>query len=72
MRDLHTSELKFVSGAGGCYTPPPPPPCTCPAPSRTKNNNGYGNGAESGPAPGNSFGSNPQLLTNNSGPKGAR
>lgn len=70
MRDLNTSELKFVSGAGGCYTPPPPP-CGCPAP-RAKNNNGYGNGPESGPAPGNSFGSNPQLLTNNSGPKGGR
>ena len=53
MRDLNTSELKFVSGAGGCYTPPPPPPpCGCP-PARAKGNNGFGNGGGD-PAPGNS------------------
>jgi hypothetical protein len=53
MRDLHTSELSFVSGGhGGCYTPPPPPPCGCPAP-RAKGNNGFGNGGGD-PAPGNS------------------
>jgi hypothetical protein len=60
MRDLQTFELSFVSGAGGCYTPPPP--CECPAPSRRKNNNGYGNGPESGRPPGNSGAHNPQLL----------
>ena len=54
MRDLITSELKFVSGGhGGCYTPPPPcPPNPCP-PSRRKGNNGFGNGGND-PAPGNS------------------
>ncbi len=67
MRDLHEFELKFVSGAG--CSPCPPSPCP---PTRSKNNNGYGNGPESGPAPGNSFGKNPQLLTNNSGPRGGR
>jgi hypothetical protein len=40
--------------------------------TRTKNNNGYGNGAESGPAPGNSGSHNPQLWTQNSGPRGVR
>ena len=39
---------------------------------KVKNNNGYGNGAESGPAPGNSGLHNPQLLTQNSGPRGVR
>jgi hypothetical protein len=39
---------------------------------KTKNNNGYGNGAEAGPAPGNSGSHNPQLLTQNSGPRGDR
>lgn len=39
---------------------------------KTKNNNGYGNGAEWGPAPGNSGDHNPQLLTQNSGPRGVR
>jgi hypothetical protein len=73
MRDLHTSELAFVSGAGGCYTPPPPPPCSCTCPpARTKNNNGYGNGAESGPPPGNSGANNPQLIGPNLGPRGVR
>jgi hypothetical protein len=60
MRDLHAFELSQVSGAGCSPCPP------------TKNNNGYGNGAESGPAPGNSGAHNPQLTTANSGPKGAR
>jgi hypothetical protein len=76
MRDLHTSELGFVSGGhSGCYTPPPPPPCGCPTPTSTKNNNGYGNGPEAGPAPGNSGAHNPQLLVGpdapnkNSGPR---
>jgi hypothetical protein len=64
MRTLTTQELRFVSGAGesSCCDP-------C---GRTKNNNGYGNGAESGRAPGNSGAHNPQLLTQNSGPKGPR
>lgn len=39
---------------------------------KVKNNNGYGNGAESGPAPGNSGSHNPQLWTQNSGPRGVR
>lgn len=59
MRTLNAFELKFVTGAGGS--------CTA-----TRNNNGYGNGAESGPAPGNSGAHNPQLTTANSGPKGPR
>jgi hypothetical protein len=59
MRDLSRNELSYVSGAGGTCTP-------------TKNNNGYGNGAESGPAPGNSGAHNPQLTTANSGPRGPR
>jgi hypothetical protein len=71
MRDLHTFELEFVSGAGCSPCAPTPPSCP-PAPTKTKNNNGYGNGAESGPAPGNSGARNPQLLTQNSGPRGAR
>lgn len=64
MRNLHEFELEYVSGAG-CS--PCPPSC-----ENSKNNNGYGNGAESGPPPGNSGANNPQLLTDNSGPKGAR
>ena len=71
MRDLHAFELGFVSGAGSSPTPPSCD-CSCPPPSRTKTNNGYGNGAESGPPPGNSGAHNPQLLTDNSGPRGAR
>ena len=59
MRTLSNHELNLVSGAGG----------SC---ARVKNNNGYGTGAEAGPAPGNSGAHNPQLLTQNSGPKGAR
>lgn len=51
-----TSELPPLVGGGG----------------KTKNNNGYGNGAESGPAPGNSGSHNPQLWTQNSGPRGVR
>jgi len=39
---------------------------------KVKNNNGYGNGAEAGPAPGNSGSHNPQLWTQNSGPRGVR
>ena len=74
MRSLSNQEIAFVSGAGkpgtstgeyegyeGEYEG------DCPR----KNNNGYGNGAESGPPPGNSV-NNPQLLTWNSGKKGAR
>ena len=60
MRNLHEFEMEFVSGAGSSPCPP------------TKNNNGYGNGAESGPPPGNSGAHNPQLLTWNSGKRGAR
>ena len=67
MRDLNTSELTFVSG--GCHCPPPPPSCP---PARTKNNNGYGNGPESGPPPGNSGANNPQLTSDNAGPRGPR
>ena len=66
MRNLHEFELDHVSGAGCSPCPP-----TC-EPAKSKNNNGYGNGAESGPPPGNSGAHNPQLLTDNSGPKGAR
>ena len=74
MRQLNQNELAFVSGAGGCYTPPPPPTCgcDCPTATKTKNNNGYGNGAESGPPPGNSGAHNPQLLGDNLGPRGVR
>lgn len=53
MRELSTHELKFVSGAGGCYTPPPPPPCE--TEKQKKGNNGFGNGADANlAAPGNS------------------
>ena len=45
MRLLNQNELGFVSGAGGCYTPPPP--------CKRKGNNGYGNGGNDG-VPGNS------------------
>jgi hypothetical protein len=79
MRDLNMSELTFVSGGhSGCHTPCPPDPCPPTTPTRSKNNNGYGNGAESGPAPGNSGANNPQLLVGpdapnkNSGPRGVR
>jgi hypothetical protein len=67
MRTLTTTELAYVSGAGGsCYDP-----CD-PCGGKRKNNNGYGNGPESGPPPGNSGDHNPQLLGNNRGPKGPR
>jgi hypothetical protein len=64
MRLLSIDELGHVSGAGGS--------CSCSCEPRRKNNNGYGNGPESGPPPGNSGAHNPQLLTNNSGPRGPR
>lgn len=66
MRILTSSELGQVSGGGGSC---PPDPCGS---TRAKNNNGYGNGAEAGPAPGNSGAHNPQLTTQNSGPRGPR
>jgi len=69
MRDLQSFELSFVSGAGGCYTPPPC--CDCDD-GRRKNNNGYGNGPESGRPPGNSGEHNPQLTRWNRGPRGPR
>ena len=59
MRILSQAETSFVSG--GCECLPD-----------LKNNNGYGNGAEFGPAPGRSGAHNPQLLTDNSGPRGDR
>lgn len=71
MRDLLQFELEVVSGAGG--SPMPPCGCYCP-PSKspkTKNHNGYGNGAESGPAPGNS-GATGGGKNQNFGPRGAR
>ena len=50
MRQLNTSELAFVTGAGGCYTPPPP----CDTKTK-KGNNGFGNGADANlAAPGGS------------------
>jgi len=66
MRDLHSSELKHVTGAGGCS------PCDPCQPAKRKNNNGYGNGPESGPPPGNSGAHNPQLTGPNRGPRGPR
>ena len=56
------SEVPVLGGGGG----------TGDTGGKTKNNNGYGNGAESGPAPGNSGSHNPQLWTQNSGPRGVR
>ena len=70
MRTLTLNEVRYVSGAGGCYTPPPP--CSGDDDDKAKNNNGYGNGAESGPPPGNSGDHNPQLTSWNAGPKGPR
>ncbi len=70
--ELSDAELDAVTGGTYCN------PCECYCPpckpddGKTKNNNGYGNGPESGPAPGNSGNSNPQLLTPNSGPRGPR
>jgi hypothetical protein len=50
MRQLTTNELAFVTGAGGCYTPPPP--CST---KQKKGNNGFGNGADANlAAPGGS------------------
>ena len=50
MRQLSNHELAFVTGAGGCYTPPPCEPCR-----PKKGNNGFGNGADANlAAPGNS------------------
>jgi hypothetical protein len=72
MRDLFQNELQFVSGAGCSPTPPSGCGCSPTPPSKQKNNNGYGNGPESGRAPGNSGASNPQLTTQNSGPRGPR
>ena len=67
MRILDQNELRFVTGAGGSTS------CSCSCETgKTKNNNGYGNGPESGLAPGNSGTHNPQLLTQNSGPRGPR
>ena len=67
MRFLTDTEISFVSGgcSEGCWDFPDED-------TRTKNNNGYGNGAESGPAPGRSGEHNPQLWTDNSGPRGDR
>jgi hypothetical protein len=65
MRMLSKQELALVSGATSELPPPIDESCG-------KNNNGYGNGAESGPAPGNSGAHNPQLWTANSGPRGDR
>ena len=45
MRDLETTELNFVYGAGCSPCPP--------APKKQKGNNGFGNGGGE-PAPGNS------------------
>lgn len=70
MRLLTSHEITFVTGAEGSEFTLPPPETETSEPKR-KNNNGYGNGAESGPPPGNSV-KNPQLLTWNSGKRGAR
>ena len=67
MRDLEQNELQYISGGSSPRPPSAGSGCSPSAPSKSKNNNGYGNGAESGNAPGNSFGSNPTLVTNNSG-----
>jgi len=69
MRLLNSQEIALVSGAGSEL--PPLPGDDGGGTTTRKNNNGYGNGAESGPPPGNSI-NNPQLLTWNSGKKGAR
>jgi hypothetical protein len=57
MRDLHTFELGFVTGAGSSPTPPSDP-CGCPTTPTTrqrKGNNGFGNGADANlAAPGGS------------------
>jgi hypothetical protein len=58
MRDLHSFELGFVTGAGSSPTPPSCD-CTCPEPTPTtrqrKGNNGFGNGADANlAAPGGS------------------
>ena len=53
MRDLETSELGFVYGAGCSPTPPTAPTCGT---KGKKGNNGFGNGSDSPnlAAPGNS------------------
>jgi hypothetical protein len=61
MRILTRSETSMVSG--GCDEVCLPD---------VKNNNGYGNGAEFGPPPGRSGEHNPQLISDNSGPRGDR
>jgi hypothetical protein len=77
MRDLDFNELQFVSGANrspappssGCGCSPCPPTLS---PSKSKNNNGFGNGAESGPAPGNSGASDPRKDQNYGTRQGTR
>lgn len=62
MRLLTQTEISFVSGGEcgeGCLPD-------------LKNNNGYGNGAGLGPAPGHSGEHNPQLISDNLGPRGDR
>lgn len=71
MRLLDSYEIAFVTGAEGSEFTLPPPEGETTTTTRRKNNNGYGNGAECGPPPGNSV-KNPQLLTWNSGKRGAR
>lgn len=61
MRILSPIETSFVSG--GCSEVCLPD---------AKNNNGYGNGAEFGPPPGHSGEHNPQLTSDNKGPRGDR
>jgi hypothetical protein len=59
MRVLTPTEISFVSGGEGELPD-------------FRNNNGYGNGAEFGPAPGQSGEHNPTLTDDNSGPLGDR
>jgi hypothetical protein len=67
MRDLDLSELKFVSGANNSPSRPSGYGCS---PAAPKGNNGYGNGSDAPAlAPGNSFGSNPTLVGQNTGNK---
>ena len=52
MRELHSFEFEYVSGAGSS---PMPPSCGCPTEKQKKGNNGFGNGADANlAAPGNS------------------
>jgi len=71
MHILSKHELSLVSGGSGTGETVPGLEGGYTG-GRTKNNNGYGNGAESGLAPGNSGSHNPQLWTQNSGPRGVR